>query len=162
MTIVLTLPFSKPPLSPNDRLHFRQKAALTRQIREAAYWVAKQAAIAPAPPSAVLTVWFPPDRRRRDAGSLTLTAKAAIDGLVDAGVWPDDDPAHVVEERYRIGEVDRENPRIELHLIPARPAHCFVCGVDDPPARLSCGPHCHVTDADEELADRYRREGDHQ
>lgn len=156
--IVLTLPFDVPPLSSNSRVDRHEKARLTRQIRESAYWVAKQADIAPAEPAAVLTVWFPPTRRRRDAGSCAPTTKAAIDGLVDAGVWPDDDPAHVIEERYRIGPVDKANPRIELHLIPV--THCWVCS-ETRPAPPVCGPQRHITDADEELADHYAR-GDHQ
>ena len=114
----IVLPFRKPPLTANDRMHWAQKSALTRQIRETAYVCARQAKVPPQGRTAVLTVWFPPDKRRRDAGSLTLTAKAAIDGLVDAGVWPDDDPSHVCEERYRIGPTDRTDPRIEIHLIP--------------------------------------------
>lgn len=118
MTVVIVLPFEGPPLTPNHRPGRHERARLTRMIRTAARAVAMSARVGAQPPCAVRAVWFPPDRRRRDAGSLTLTAKAAIDGLVDAGVWPDDDPGHVVEERYRIGAVDRENPRIELHLIP--------------------------------------------
>ena len=71
---VLRLPFQKPPLTPNQRLHYAQKAALTAQIRHAATQCAKAAHIAPAGRSAVTTVWFPPDKRRRDANSLVLTA----------------------------------------------------------------------------------------
>lgn len=152
---VIRLPYERPPLTPNQRQHFAVKARLTKEIRSVASQCARAANIAPQPQSAVLTVWFPPDKRRRDAGSLVLTAKAAIDGLVDAGVWPDDDPTHVAEERYRIGPVDRDHPRIELHLIPA--TDCWVCDRSRP-APDACGSHC---DADNELADRYAREGDH-
>ena len=143
----IVLPFTKPPLTPNQRLHFARKAALTAEIRQAATWCAKAAKLPPMGRSAVTTVWFPPDRRRRDANSLVLTAKAAIDGLVDFGVWDDDDPTHVASETYRIGPVDRTNPRIEILI---RPDHfCWVCRTDLDPAtaadrdRHGCGPQCH-------------------
>ena len=153
--IRLVLPYEAPPLSSNARIHYRQKAVLTRQIRESAYWVAKAANIAPVKPSAVLTVWYPPDRRRRDAGSCAPTTKAAIDGLVDAGVWPDDNPTHVIEERYRIGPIDRDNPRIELHLIPA--SWCWVCEQLRAVPEV-CSQQCATTDADHELSDTIARE----
>lgn len=146
MTVVVRLPFQKPPLTPNQRLHYAQKAALTAQIRRAATQCARAAKIPPAGRSAVTTVWFPPDKRRRDANSLVLTAKAAIDGLVDAGVWPDDDPAHVASETYRIGPVDRTDPRIEIHIRPD--TYCWVCRrtlTDTESAardKTGCGTHC--------------------
>lgn len=39
-------------------------------------------------------------RRRQDVGACMPVVKAAIDGLVDAGVWPDDTPDHVLSVRY--------------------------------------------------------------
>jgi hypothetical protein len=35
-------------------------------------------------------------RRRQDVGACYLIVKACIDGLTDAGCWPDDDDEHVV------------------------------------------------------------------
>jgi hypothetical protein len=35
------------------------------------------------------------DRRRRDPHNYFATVKPIIDGLVDAGLWPDDTPAWV-------------------------------------------------------------------
>lgn len=116
MSHVIVLPFRRPPLTPNQRLHWAVKARETRRIREVAYVCASQAKVPPLGKSAVIATWFPSDARRRDAGSLSLTVKAAIDGLVDYGVWPDDDPAHVASETYRIGPVDRDNPRIEITI----------------------------------------------
>lgn len=48
---------------------------------------------------------------------LSALLKASIDGLVDAGVWPDDWFAYVRTESCRI-DLDRENPRIELTITP--------------------------------------------
>jgi hypothetical protein len=39
-------------------------------------------------------------RSRPDTAACYPAVKAAIDGLVDAGVIPDDDPEHVVEIRF--------------------------------------------------------------
>lgn len=142
MTATIVLPYPRPPLSSNHRYDRHTRAALTREIRQTAAWVAKAAKLTPVGSQrvAVTCVWFAPDRRTRDAGSTTPTAKAAIDGLVDAGVLPADDATVVTEERYRI-VLDRTNPRIEIHITPF--AHCLVCGVDNPPPRPNgCGPEC--------------------
>lgn len=112
----ITLPYDRPPLRPNERPHWAQKARITRQIRQTSCALAKIGKIGPQPRSVVTAVWYPRDRRRRDAGSLTVTLKAAIDGLVDAGVWPDDDPSHVAEERVRVEPGPHTHPRIEIRI----------------------------------------------
>lgn len=114
--LVIVLPFPRPPLRPNQRVHPHARADLTRLVRHAATQCAKAAHIPPQPRSAVTAAWFPPDRRRRDVSSLHMLSKAAIDGLVDAGLWPDDDPTHVVEDRHRIEAPDRQHPRIEIWI----------------------------------------------
>ncbi|QDH93407.1 RusA-like resolvase [Gordonia phage Sekhmet] len=116
-TATIVLPYPRPPLTPNQRPDRHTKARLTREIRTTACWLAKSAKLAPLGESAVTATctWFVPDRRKRDVGSLTLTAKAAIDGLVDAGILPADDWTVVTEERYRI-RLDPQHPRIELTL----------------------------------------------
>ncbi|NDK91748.1 hypothetical protein GYA93_19535 [Gordonia desulfuricans] len=137
MTVVITLPFSRPPLRPNERPHWARKARIIKQMREMAAIQARLAKVGPQEPSVVTAIWHAPDRRRRDTSSLDLLIKASIDGLVDAGLWPDDNPAHVVETRCRVIPGPSTSPRIELHITPA-------------------------DTADLELADRYQREGDHQ
>jgi len=81
-----------PPLTANQRLHWRRRAELTRQVRTTVAWHARQARI---PPCRFITVtlhYRPGDRRRRDTDNLVATLKPAADGLVDAGVIPDDTP----------------------------------------------------------------------
>jgi hypothetical protein len=46
-----------------------------------------------------------PDRRRRDPGNFYDTAKAAVDGLVDAGVIADDSAAYVLGPDMRLGPI---------------------------------------------------------
>lgn len=41
--------------------------------------------------------YWPGDNRRRDRINLALVHKAALDGMIDAGVCKDDDPEHLIE-----------------------------------------------------------------
>lgn len=95
-TYRLELPWYRPPLTANQRLHWSVRARKTREMRHAAAWLAKAHRI----PPGHLTVgleWAPGDRRRRDGGeNLAPTLKPLIDGLaLDAALVPDDTPQHV-------------------------------------------------------------------
>ncbi|AYD89689.1 hypothetical protein D5R93_05835 [Actinomyces lilanjuaniae] len=83
-------------LSLNDRRHWSQAAPRRRAIRQ----VAAQTAVvgrAPRLRRARLAVEIAfPDRRRRDPHNFMATVKPIVDGLVDAGVLPDDDAAHLL------------------------------------------------------------------
>lgn len=62
------------------------------------------------------------DRRRRDPANWAPTAKACIDGLVDAGVFPDDDYKHVTGPDMRIGDPNvGANTGLRLHIYPKEP-----------------------------------------
>lgn len=78
------------PLSLNDRMHWAQKARITRQVRSTVAWNAMSMRVPRADHYHAQLVYYPPNRRRRDPDNLWATAKPAIDGLVDAGVLPDD------------------------------------------------------------------------
>ena len=86
-------------LSANQRLHWADKARRTRWVRA----MAKSAALhLPKYSRAVVTSWVGyPRAGRADPSNAAQLVKAAIDGLVDAGVFPDDDSAHVVDGGYR-------------------------------------------------------------
>ncbi|MER5388359.1 hypothetical protein [Saccharopolyspora sp. NPDC002686] len=88
----LALPYERPPLTANQRLHWRTRAQLTRTIRNAAAVRARNAKVPALGRCAVRLVWTVTDRRRRDADNLVPTLKACADGLVDAGVVADDTP----------------------------------------------------------------------
>lgn len=51
---------------------------------------ARRAKLGPQPPSLVTVTLPVSGNRRRDPHNWTPTVKAIVDGLVDAGVWPDD------------------------------------------------------------------------
>lgn len=84
--------------SMNDRVHWSKRSRDTRAWRTAAHVHALR--LGPPskrmqPPSFVRITLPVPDRRRRDPANYTPVTKAIVDGLVDAGMWPDDTPAYV-------------------------------------------------------------------
>ena len=82
-------------LSLNQRKHWAQATGKRRAIRQLAEQTAR---LSRAPhlqrARLVIHVAFP-DRRRRDPHNFMATAKPIVDGLVDAGVLPDDDHTHL-------------------------------------------------------------------
>lgn len=85
----LTLPITR-PLSMNDREHWAVKAKRVREVREAVATLARKEGIPQLTRMAVELHYSPRDKRRRDAENLVATQKAAVDGLVQAGVIVDD------------------------------------------------------------------------
>ncbi len=88
-------------VSMNDRDHWRAKAKLTKAWRAAALRAVDHLHPGASPsnlsgqrlgPSTVSIELPVRDRRRRDPHNYYPTVKAIVDGLVDAGVWPDDTP----------------------------------------------------------------------
>jgi crossover junction endodeoxyribonuclease RusA len=94
---IVSFPQPARALTMNQRLHWTERARLTADWREAAGWAAiAQLGRPPArracPPSEVLVVLPVSGRHRRDPHNWHPTVKAIVDGLVDAGCWPDDTP----------------------------------------------------------------------
>ena len=125
------LPVGLPLLSANGREHWRPKAAATRTIRDAACLAAKSApglrrALADArggpvmERAHVLAVLRPADRRRRDPANAYPAVKAALDGIVDAGVLADDDSTRVTGPDMRLGTMMRGS-QLVLWLTPLEP-----------------------------------------
>lgn len=75
--------------------HHHKLAKEVRKWREIGFWRAKEAGI-PKMESVELHCMSLLKRANRDYGAEVLAAKALIDGIVDAGVIPDDKPPHVV------------------------------------------------------------------
>ena len=110
----LQLPYAKPPLSMNERTHWRSKAAkvatLRRQVAELA------TGIGPLDHVVVTLHYVPRDARRRDADNLVPVLKAAADGLVDAGGVLDDTPELMTKHMPVIEAPDRTDPHLYLTL----------------------------------------------
>src|SRR6266702_423179 len=102
---VIELPAATKLLSSNGREHWRVRARETAGLRETAAWLARMQRIPRLERAHVLARYHPPDRRRRDPANLYPSVKACVDGLTDAGVWADDDAAHVTGPDMRLGQV---------------------------------------------------------
>lgn len=110
----ITLPAGLRLLNSNQRIHRHEQARLTRALRAAAHQAvtedqALMAALAAAKPGPllerahILAVYHPPTNGRRDPANYYPGVKAAVDGIVDAGLLDDDDHTHVVGPDMRLG-----------------------------------------------------------
>jgi hypothetical protein len=109
-----TLTLTGPRFSANDRLHFRAERSLKRTWRELAQVRARGlvgASFRPLQRAHVVVTQVPGSRRRTDPGNVAPAAKAAVDGLVLAGLLTDDDAAHMVGPDFRLAaEPERQRP----------------------------------------------------
>ena len=118
----LWLPYATPPLTANQRLHWAAKARTTADVRRTAMLLARAAKLPQGVEHVTIELHYTPrDRRRRDADNLVPTLKAACDGLVDAGLVPDDTPDQMTKHMPVIEPPQREAPgpngsRIALKL----------------------------------------------
>lgn len=103
-------------LSMNERLHWAAKAERVAAWRHATNIQARAQLLEPRGlgPSLVQVSLRFPHARRRDPHNYVATVKPIIDGLVDAGVWPDDTPEHV------------RTLEPTLHVVADRPAAVHI------------------------------------
>jgi crossover junction endodeoxyribonuclease RusA len=98
---MITIEFPQPDkyLNANDRLFWAVRAARVRAWRSAAHGCATRCHVHPRPRSIVgISLPVRSLNIRRDGANWHPTLKACIDGLVDAGLWPDDCGKWVVTE----------------------------------------------------------------
>ena len=116
-TYVLDLPYERPPLTANQRMHWAKKARIVSEVRRTAAWLARSQHLPRGVEHALISlVWVPSTQRRRDPSNLMPTQKAIVDGLVDYGLVPDDTPDYVTEVMPRIAAVQRGKRRSRLRL----------------------------------------------
>lgn len=94
-TLVLEIPDAL-WMTSNQREHRMVVARKTREVRRLAELAARAANLPRFMQVHVGVFVGYPTRRRADPANAYPTLKAALDGLTDAGVWEDDDSAHVV------------------------------------------------------------------
>ncbi|MET8475392.1 hypothetical protein ABZY90_19750 [Streptomyces sp. NPDC006422] len=122
---VIELPPGTVLLNANQRLHHRRKAERNAKIRALAMEAVSEcpalmAALAAAKPGPlfqrahVLGVLHPAKAGRADPANWYPSFKAAVDGLVDAGLLEDDDHTHLVGPDMRLGH---KRPRGQLVLV---------------------------------------------
>lgn len=72
------------------------KASVTRDLRRLAFELAKEAGIPELRRVRIRAYYLPSDKRKRDSPNvLFFSSKAAIDGIVDLGILPDDSDRYV-------------------------------------------------------------------
>ncbi|MFE5630631.1 hypothetical protein [Streptomyces sp. NPDC056543] len=124
--LTLALPPGLKLLNANQRLHYRVRAEATDRIRTAAMNACSEdptmrAALVLAGDQPllrhayILGVLHPPSRRRADPANWYPSFKAAVDGIVDAGVLEDDDHTRLVGPDMRIGPIT-PGGQLVLHI----------------------------------------------
>lgn len=80
------LPWPDRRLHPNARVHWGEKARVTKRARLDAAWEARISGVLPIPdaPLVVTAIFFPPDNRARDVDGMLASIKPALDGIADA------------------------------------------------------------------------------
>jgi len=108
----LVIPGKLFTLNGERTMHYHKRAKLVKAWREAAFDAATEAEV---PSLGAIEVVFIPLRKDRrhmaDTGGHFPVAKACIDGLVDAGVLPDDGPNFVRALEFRAPQVDGGDDR---------------------------------------------------
>ena len=109
----------RPPCLNAERAgHWTAQARTTAAWREAYGWLARQQRVPPLAQAQVESWPTYPDRRSLpDLGGWLPATKAAIDGLVDVGVLPDDGPAYLTCLTFLPPVVDgARHPALVLRL----------------------------------------------
>lgn len=112
--VVLRFPFTEPLITPNKRVHPLAKNRAIQMMRAESKRLALMGKVQPIAECRVIARWLVGDKRRRDGGAAFLFGKAAVDGLVDAGVLADDHYGIVTRESQEI--VPAEGWGLELEI----------------------------------------------
>lgn len=95
-----------------------QRSIITKWWRENFKEAAEQANIPHFKSIKIEVTPILPDRKMQDTGACYPTAKAAIDGLVDAGVVDDDAPQYVTTITFHAPVISKGNQGLEILIIP--------------------------------------------
>lgn len=113
---VIELPAKLPLLNSNKNIHVHDRRRIVARLREAARKAVDECpalldamdAVRPAPlfqRAHILGVLHPSTAGRRDPANWYPTFKACVDGLVDAGLFEDDDHTRVLGPDMRLGSI---------------------------------------------------------
>lgn len=92
-----------PWLANKDRtMHWSRKAELVAEWRQAFMVLAREARVPHLELARIEVTHYRTAGRWPDVGACAPALKAALDGVVDAGVLDDDDPVHVVAITYAV------------------------------------------------------------
>lgn len=127
----IALPPGLKLINSNQRPHHHKRASITKELRGAAMEAvtgdrALMAALAAAKPGPllqrahILGVLHPPTAGRRDPANWYPSFKAAVDGLVDAGLLDDDDHTRLLGPDMRLGSKVKSG-QLVLHVLELGP-----------------------------------------
>ena len=94
---LLVLPWDKPPLSANQRVHWAKRARLTKQVVGDVQWLVRAQRIPSLGRCSVQLHYRPLTNRHRDTDNLVASLKPVCDAIVREGLVPDDTPAYMVK-----------------------------------------------------------------
>lgn len=109
-------------LSLNGREHWAARNRKARALKDAATVLVRAARVPALERITVTVLYDPPDRRRRDHDNLMATYKPLADGIVAAGVVPDDDTAHVAPPHCEVTGTVVPRGRLRMIITEAAPA----------------------------------------
>lgn len=119
--VTLTFQPPAPPISMNDGDTWKTRRN-AKLWRERAYWAwlqhhpAKGPTQRRYPPADIHTTITFTTNRRRDPINYSRTVKHIVDGLVDAGAWPDDNPTYVTQHHPTLTHAT--TPTITITITP--------------------------------------------
>jgi hypothetical protein len=118
----ITLPAGLELLSLNDREHYMVRHRKAQALKDAAIVMTRKAKVPRLERIAISVYYDPPVRRNRDHDNLIATYKHLADGIVQAGVVPDDDSAHVLPPHCEVTSliVPRGRLRMVITEVPVR------------------------------------------
>jgi hypothetical protein len=130
---VIAFPPGTTLLTANHRLHWAPRNARTQALRAAAKARALQMRIPRIERAMIAVEYDPPPQRKADrhplasqrvtdSGNLWPTAKALLDGIVDAGVLGDDDKTRVAGEACAVTLRTHPRGRLRLRITELPPA----------------------------------------
>jgi len=95
--------------------HYAKYSTEKKEYTEEVAWLAKQARLPKFEKAYLVITWYEPDHRR-DPDNIMAGQKFILDGLVQAGVLPNDSQKYVRGIVHRF-KVDRKNPRVEVEIV---------------------------------------------
>lgn len=102
-----------------DTGHWSKRSGLVREWRQAFHDLAVEAQIPPLGQAHFEIMQICRDRRRPDTAACVLAAKAAVDGLVDAGVLPNDTADEVLSKKFWAPEVVKGTDAMRILIVRA-------------------------------------------
>ncbi len=118
-TVSIILPLPKPILSPNKPIYSRGgrigKAVCAKKYRELAKERILENETTGWKQATLEVTFFHKQKRKRDSLNFMSMLKSAIDGIIDAGLLPDDDHEHLTPMPPAF-KIDKECPRVEIIL----------------------------------------------